>query len=108
MKYCAECGTRIDEGKVLCRLCKEEFKLEEEREKRVPPVDTYLKRRNPSKGVLIYAHVTRIEATKGRGSLYEKDRFYHEFEDGAKAYGLPDGSILIKGPKPLWDMIEQD
>jgi len=113
MRYCAECGTKVREGKRLCYWCEkgEERDIDEgEREKRVLPVDRFLARkRNPKhKGVVIYSHVTRIEAIKGAGSMYNGDRFYHDFEDGAKAYGLPDGSILIKGRKPLWDMIEQD
>lgn len=115
MRYCADCGRRIREGKRLCDECQgdhEDFIDEGEKEKRVLPVDRYLARRrlNPkqSKGVLIYDCVTRIEAVKGKGSLYNGDRFYHDFEKGAKAYGLPDGSILIKGPKPLWSMVEQD
>lgn len=56
-----------------------------------------LRKKNPNKMVLIYDHVTRIEATKGTRSLYPKQKFFHNFKRPyPKMYGLPDGSLLIK------------
>jgi hypothetical protein len=54
-----------------------------------------LRRANP--GTLIYAKVTRIEATKGKDSQYPGEKFFHNFKRPYPAmYGLKDGSILIK------------
>jgi hypothetical protein len=51
--------------------------------------------RNP--GTLIYAQITRIEGTKGKGSQYPGQKFYHRFSRPYPAmYGLKDGSLLIK------------
>lgn len=70
-------------------------------------VDT--KRKNP-RPVEIYDRILRIEAQKGDNSLYPKEEFFHEFTGKnakAKVLGLPDGSLLIKGRKPLWKEIKQ-
>lgn len=65
------------------------------------------KRKNPP--VEIYGQVLRIEAKKGNNSLYPKEEFYHDFPKNTKAkiLGLPDGSLLIKGKKPLWRKFKQ-
>jgi hypothetical protein len=53
---------------------------------------------NPPRGmVLIYRNITRIEGTKGKGSKYPGQRFYHNFKrPGPAMYGLPDGTLVIK------------
>lgn len=51
---------------------------------------------NP-RGIVIYAKITRIEGTKGKGSQYPGQRFFHKFKPPYPAmYGLKDGSLLIK------------
>lgn len=59
---------------------------------------------NPSvKGATeIYSNIMAIEAKKGSHSNYPNEHFRHDFKPGSKIYGLPDGSILIKGKKKLW------
>lgn len=63
------------------------------------------RRKNPVKPVCkIYDKVLRIEAVKPINSNFPKQGFYHNFKLKTKAsiYGMPDGSLLIKGKKPLW------
>lgn len=54
---------------------------------------------NP-RGVVIYHAITRIEGTKGPGSRYAGQKFFHNFK---KPYpvmiGLPDRSLLIKSKR---------
>ncbi len=58
---------------------------------------------NPPSGAKeIYGRIMAIEAQKGPGSNYPNEYFRHDFKRGSKIYGLPDGSILIKGKKKLW------
>lgn len=61
------------------------------------------KKRNPSrKPVLIYGKVLRITAQKTQDHICDADCkkhnhcYYHDFKPGARMYGLPDKSILIK------------
>ena len=63
----------------------------------------------PSGAVKIYDQIEQIKATKGARSLYPGERFYHNFQGGSKGqvYGLRDGSLLIKGGRPLWAQFEQ-
>jgi hypothetical protein len=61
----------------------------------------------PRGAVLIYDEIEEIRASKGRRSNFPNDKFKHKFKTrGTKIYGLPDGSLLVIGPKPLWDMFE--
>lgn len=71
------------------------------------------KKKNPSGAtVVIYRRVLRIEAQKlGPHRCDAECRstnhcYYHDFSKGAHAiaYGLSDGSVLIKGAKRLWGM----
>lgn len=61
---------------------------------------------NPPKGaVKIYDKIEAIEAQKGKGSLWPDEYFRHDFKKDktqASVYGMPDGSLMIKGKKPLW------
>lgn len=61
---------------------------------------------NPPRGaVRIYDNILAIEAVKGDDSLWPRELFRHDFKakkGKAAIYGLPDGSILIKGNKRLW------
>lgn len=64
-------------------------------------------RKNPCHAnppVKIYDEVIDIRAIKGDNSNFPNQPFIHEFKGKTKAgvYGLADGSILIKGKKPLW------
>lgn len=66
---------------------------------------------NPG-AVIIYRRVLRVEAQKiGKHRCDGECRranhcYFHDFSKGANAvaYGLPDGSVLIKGTKRLWGM----
>ena len=73
----------------------------EERNKRLMKTNPPL----PSKAVKIYDNVIEIRAQKGRGSLWPNEFFRHQFNEKkgkAGVYGLPDGSLMIKGQKRLW------
>jgi hypothetical protein len=55
--------------------------------------------------VKIYDDILMIAARKGANSLWPEEDFRHDFKQSkgkASVYGLPDGSILIKGKKKLW------
>lgn len=64
---------------------------------------------NPPIGAVeIYDRILGIEAQKGNGSLWAKEKFRHDFSKAkAKVLGLPDGSLLIKpmNDKRLWKNI---
>ncbi|HDK42883.1 MAG TPA: hypothetical protein ENG87_05870 [Candidatus Pacearchaeota archaeon] len=64
-----------------------------------------------SNPVKIYDDILSIEAVKGNNSLWSNENFRHDFRDEkgkAAVYGLPDGSILIKGKKKLWKNFDYD
>ena len=65
-----------------------------------------MRKNPPAPAVEIYDTILAIEAIKGDGSLWPKEKFRHDFEkkSNAKVYGLPDGSLLIKSKKgkKLW------
>ncbi len=65
-------------------------------------------RKNPPSGTVeIYDRIEAIEAQKGDGSLWPKEKFRHSFKSKtrAKVFGNPDGSLTIRGKKPLWKNI---
>jgi hypothetical protein len=63
----------------------------------------------PKGAVLIYDDIEEIKARKGRSSNWPGEYFKHKFTvRGSKIYGLPNGSLLIVGKKPLWDVFEYD
>ncbi len=67
------------------------------------------KRVIPRDAVLIYDEIEEIKARKGFNSLWPNVRFKHKFKKRkGKIYGLPDGSLLITAPYPLWDIFEYD
>lgn len=55
--------------------------------------------RLPNAPVKIYDNVSQIKAEKGTDSNFPNQPFYHDFKPGAKAYGLPNGDILITKKK---------
>ncbi len=58
---------------------------------------------NPPRGaVKVYDRVLAIEAKKGRRSLWPNELFRHDFKAPAAIYGMPDGSLMIRGQKNLW------
>ncbi len=60
---------------------------------------------NPPHPIKIYDDILAIEAKKGSGSKWPGEKFRHDFKKAkgrAAVYGMPDGSVLIKGNKPLW------
>ncbi len=66
-------------------------------------------RRRRNEPVEIYGDIVSIRAVKGKRSLYPGEPFQHDFtERGTKILGLPDGSLLIKGKKRLWEDIKQE
>jgi hypothetical protein len=61
--------------------------------------------RVPRGAKLIYDNIEEIKATKGRGSNWPGEKFIHKFtKSGSKIYGLPNGQLLVVGPRPLWDV----
>ncbi len=61
---------------------------------------------NPPRGAKkIYDDILEIRAKKGEESLWPGELFKHKFEPRkgkASIYGMPDGSLLVKGKKRLW------
>lgn len=77
--------------------------------KRWHVADNKKRMRIPRGAVLIYDDIEEIKATKGNNSLWPREKFVHKFtKRGSKIYGLPDGSLLITGDNPLWDIFEYD
>ena len=63
--------------------------------------------RIPKGAVLIYDDLEEIRARKGSNSNWPREYFKHKFKErGSKVYGLPNGQILIVGPRPLWDIFD--
>lgn len=61
----------------------------------------------PKGAVLIYDDIEEIKATKGKSSNWPGEKFIHKFgKRGSKIYGLPNGNLLVVGPRPLWDTFE--
>lgn len=61
----------------------------------------------PKDAVLIYDDIEEIRARKGRKSNWPREFFRHKFEKrGSKIYGLSDGSLLVVGKQPLWDVFD--
>jgi hypothetical protein len=59
----------------------------------------------PRGAVLIYDDIEEIKASKGSNSNWPGEKFVHKFAKRRnKIYGLPNGQLLIVGPRPLWDM----
>lgn len=60
--------------------------------------------KNPPRGAVeIYDDILEIRARKGKNSLWPGEYFKHKFtKRGSKIYGLPDGSLLVKGKHRLW------
>lgn len=62
--------------------------------------------KNPPRGAVeIYDDILAIEAQKGKSSLWPNENFRHDFKarkGKASIFGLPDGSLLVKGKKRLW------
>jgi hypothetical protein len=70
-----------------------------------------LKSNPPDGAVKIYDNILAIEAEKGYDSMWPNEKFRHDFkQDKGKAFvfGLPDGSLLIKGNKRLWKEFDYD
>jgi hypothetical protein len=61
--------------------------------------------------VKIYDNILAIEAKKGKDSLFPNENFRHDFskiKGKASVYGMPDGSLVIKGKKRLWKRFNYD
>lgn len=62
---------------------------------------------------LIYDKVLKIEALKGKSSLYDGECFYHDFDESGsgitKMWGCTNRRfILLECTQPIWQDIEQD
>jgi hypothetical protein len=63
---------------------------------------------------VIYARVLRVEAQKTQkhrcdpGCKKSDHCYYHDFNIGTdvQAIGMSDGSVLLTGKKPIWDMFD--
>lgn len=72
-----------------------------------------MKNNSAKKGVKIYddilsivARKRTVETTGGNGK--RKGTYEHKFKtQGTAIYGMPDGTLLIRGPKPLWEKNEE-
>ena len=59
----------------------------------------------PKGAVLIYDDLEEIRAKKGGKSNWPGEKFKHKFaKRRTKVYGLPNGQLLVIGPRPLWDI----
>jgi len=84
-------------------------KVSSKKNRKKPVLKQYIKKSKPKlttnkpKLVLIYDNILAIEAQKGADSSFPDEKFRHDFRGkNAAVYGLPDGSLIIKGKKRLW------
>lgn len=86
---------------IMCPICKDYY------------ASIRKKSKNPStKGaVKIYDNILAIEAQKGKDSHFPNEEFRHDFSKSkgkASIFGMPDGSLVIKGNKKLWRKFDYD
>ena len=105
---CRRCGVHTLFGALCSRCAMESYnptRRSGSRRRRSNPSSRPKRRANPHRSVLIYDSAIVLEGLKSSAPHRKLNaRYRHRFGKDVKILGNPDGTVTLKGKKPLWKM----